>query len=190
MKKPKMIGRFRVLEKRCNNQKGYAFSIGKIPFFLDGKQCGRWFDQGDLKPGIHAIKKDRVFKGKFIILITKHDHNNGEQRERTHVDFKKINPTRYKGHIISTGKSALVFSDSYNKGWTLYLGDKRYKPIKVNGFANGFLIDERGEYDFSLEYAPQRIYRYSIVVSIASLLIMFFVSGKNFISNNDRSKEK
>ena len=108
------------------------------------------------------------------------------------VSFKKISPTKYKVNIVSSGRFPLIFSQSFDKNWKLVLGDGKSvgNHFVANGYANGWLVDTKDvcrtdlscqktadnkfRYDIVLEYKPQRIFVYSVIISIVSLI--FFIS--------------
>lgn len=95
------------------------------------------------------------------------DNLAGERNDNVVLEYKKINPTKYRVRIHNAkGKFPLVLSQNFNRGWKLYLTsnepsagvasgesfDKLYetwlaKPLGedrhfvVNGYANGWLID-------------------------------------------------
>lgn len=90
------------------------------------------------------------------------------------VSYIKISPTKY---IIETGMierpSILVFSDRFSPGWELEIFDA--KQMKFNGYANGWLIDKPGEYKLNLEYKPQQLFSYGVIVTVIVALVSFVI---------------
>ena len=57
----------------------------------------------------------------------------------------------------------LVFSQNYHPSWQAKISDDKKrinddKHFKVNGFANGWLIDKEGDFRIELEYKTQKLY--------------------------------
>lgn len=90
------------------------------------------------------------------------------------VSYVKVSPTKY---IIETGiierPSILVFSDRFSPGWELEMFDAKH--IRFNGYVNGWFIDKPGEYRLKLEYKPQRLFIYGIMVTAISALASIII---------------
>ncbi|KKS31032.1 MAG: hypothetical protein UU93_C0024G0004 [Candidatus Amesbacteria bacterium GW2011_GWA2_42_12] len=97
------------------------------------------------------------------------------------IRFQKINPTNYKVTVVNARDPyMLVFSQEYQKSWRLSLASVDVgvnSHILVNGYANAWYItpaDVGGKQDYELivEMTGQRIFYYSAVLSIVTLVIM------------------
>lgn len=106
------------------------------------------------------------------------------------VEYKKINSTKYIVNVDeATGAFLLVFSENYHPWWKAVIskGEKQEiipqnKHIKVNGYANGWLIDKSGDYQIVLEYKTQKTYQEllyftSVLIFIA---IFYLIAFKRF----------
>lgn len=94
----------------------------------------------------------------------------------TQVEFESSSPVRYAGSFSINQPQLLVFSETFAPGWQLVLfkDGKRIIPeekVLVNLFANGWFIEEPGEYQFTLEYTPERR------VQLGGLISMLFFGG-------------
>lgn len=77
------------------------------------------------------------------------------------IEMKKINPVRYEGKITIEKPTFMFFKETFNSGWkleltkdeTLYKIDKHYLG---NLYNNTYYIDKTGEYNFKLEFEPQK----------------------------------
>lgn len=47
--------------------------------------------------------------------------------------------------------------------------------LKTNGYANGWFIDKKGDYDIIIEYWPQRLFYFGIIVSGLSIVLSAFL---------------
>lgn len=133
------------------------------------------------------------------------------------VSMKRINPTkialrmkypRDRVNLVST-------SENYDRGWKAYISpndstmttrglvrdSNEIVPlpedahIKVNGYANGWLIDpavlggalsDKSTLDIIIEYTPQRAFETGIMITSATLLLTFVLSSIFFVRSKRR----
>lgn len=103
--------------------------------------------------------------------------NKEVSRVNGQVSFTKKNPVFYSGKIKLDRAGFVIFSEAFHNGWQLklYDGEKSFIPEKRflgNLYANAWYVDQGGEYDFELEFIPQRKLDTGIKISGA-----FFVLG-------------
>lgn len=95
------------------------------------------------------------------------------------VSFEKTNPTNYNVRISNaTKKFILVLNEGFDNGWRAKINNddvSNSNHFLVNGFANGWIIDKKGNFDVSIEYWPQDLVNPSIAISILSIVSMFIV---------------
>lgn len=136
------------------------FDINKkyfLPHFYTSKK--NIVSLGDLKnlPSIvsrddYQIRSTIFFKeqneGKDEIL----DNLNGKVNGNQEVEFKKVNPTKYRIIIHgASGKFPLVFSESFHNGWKMYLTSPQSPPLKVEGDLGNYKILDGNEEDQASE---------------------------------------
>ena len=90
------------------------------------------------------------------------------------VTYQKINPTKYIAEVTSDGPYMLELKEQFDPRWKISVGGEH---VKVNGFANGWIIDKKGSYDVELYYAPQIYFYIGLGISIVSLIyaMVFFI---------------
>lgn len=97
--------------------------------------------------------------------------------------WKEVSPTRYEAHIESNGPFMLVLLQSYSEQWKAYVDGnviQETNHLKVNGFANGWLIEESGSLIITIECETQNIFIASIIASaIAPASLLMFLSRKD-----------
>ncbi|MBU1017212.1 hypothetical protein KJ678_03585 [Patescibacteria group bacterium] len=118
-----------------------------------------------------VVKRD---KGAFVSETT-------SDYTKPNVQFTKINPTKYHVNITDANTSYdLIFSESYDSGWKLYLdGTKSIADSShyiVNGYANLWHInpedvENRDSYELVVEFFPQRIFLICVYLGIATFMI-------------------
>lgn len=177
VERPRLVGEFGLVKKTCERGVAAELIIGKEEHKIENRSgCGRWKKEKDIKPGIYNVtKRDKPGLDSIVMIGRK-----SVQKKETSPDvvFKKLNPTRYEVSAAVRKGDKLVFGDSYNKGWKFLINGNKYEPIKVNGYANGFMIDDDAKGKACLEYAPQRIYGYSGVISMLAFAGVVAISRK------------
>ena len=84
------------------------------------------------------------------------------------MKFRKISPVKYEVEIEKATKPFfLIFSESFHPGWTI---SSEGEHFMANGFANGWYITKLGDYKFTISFALQKIYYFSISVSLVAFL--------------------
>lgn len=95
----------------------------------------------------------------------------GEQTLQANiVSFRKNSPVSYSGRISLDKPSFLFFAEAYHPDWhlTLTKNGKVYEEgshFIGNLYGNAWLINELGDYDFTIEFTPQRSVKTGIIVS-------------------------
>lgn len=94
------------------------------------------------------------------------------------VTYTKINPTKYEGEIKDArAPFVLIFNEKINPSWELLIegdgGDWSIvdKHFMVDGYANGWPIEQIGARKFKIEYIPQRLFYIGSAISLTSLFV-------------------
>jgi len=97
------------------------------------------------------------------------------EKEKPIVTFKEINPAKFSVQIRKAKYPYfLVLSENFNEKWKLYLNKKPVSKDEhyiINGFANSWLIEEKGNYNLTVEYLPQRYMNFGVLISFATLFL-------------------
>jgi hypothetical protein len=84
--------------------------------------------------------------------------------------------------VESNGPFILVFLEGYYEGWKLYVNGSlipESSHLKVNGFANGWLIEDAGSLMITVQYETQNLIAASAIASlILPTLLLAFLSRK------------
>lgn len=96
------------------------------------------------------------------------------------MNFQKISPVRYSGTVVLGQPAFLLFAQTYNPDWilTLQKGGKTYRVddhLMSNLYGNAWWISGRGQYNFLIEFAPQRKVEKSAVLAAAAGSFLIFI---------------
>jgi hypothetical protein len=114
-------------------------------------------------------------KGVDVAILFKPEGLQPLTRQDPKPQVQKIDPTHYKISASISKPGFLIVSESYHPGWELHSvktpgSDKAFRHFKANGFANGFFLPEKGDYELELVFEPQGLLDAGFVVSILSLI--------------------
>ncbi|MDP3712263.1 MAG: alpha-(1-_3)-arabinofuranosyltransferase family protein [Mycobacteriales bacterium] len=71
-------------------------------------------------------------------------------------------PVRRSLDVAAGPEAWLVVHEAFNEGWTARLGDERLRPVRLDGWQQGFLLPTGGG-QVVLEFAPDRPYRLALL---------------------------
>jgi hypothetical protein len=109
------------------------------------------------------------------------------QQNSTSLTFEQINPTKYNVYVTSSKPFYIVFSNSYDKGWTATINGQQIPDqyhFTANGYANGWYINKTETYTITFEFKPQNLFYEGAAVSIVSLIICIIYLSKNKINTS------
>lgn len=97
---------------------------------------------------------------------------------------RKDSPVRYTIEVTNaTAPFPLVFLYKYSNGWKIrnesslnWLPENKH--FLVNSFANGWIIDQKGNFTLVIEYWPQYLFYFGGVAGIITFLLLFLVTLK------------
>ncbi|MDD5415775.1 MAG: DUF5667 domain-containing protein [Candidatus Daviesbacteria bacterium] len=102
------------------------------------------------------------------------------------INFIQKNIVSYSGKVRISKSTWMLFKESFDPGWELSLirNKEIYKPSQhliANLFANVWLIEQPGDYDFVLKYSPQKFIKVGMVFAgLGLVIVLIFVVGYNF----------
>lgn len=90
------------------------------------------------------------------------------------VEYVRENPSFIRGKFKIDKPQVLVLAETFDQGWKLDLFKEGRKinsqvHLLVNGFANGWLVKEIGEYEFSISFDAQKLVNMGGIISIITM---------------------
>lgn len=125
--------------------------------------CSRGLTEDILKKNLLATVNEILYPTVFFV----------GQNEQTlpvgNVQMKKINNTTYDISFTTFSEhSILTFFQRYDPGWKL--SEFGQNHFRMNGYANGWLIEKPGSYHLQLAFEPQKTFTTGIKITIASFV--------------------
>ncbi|MDD3679354.1 MAG: hypothetical protein PHX72_00635 [Candidatus Shapirobacteria bacterium] len=100
-----------------------------------------------------------------------------EKSQPPQITFERIAPSQYRVVIVNASDPFLLtLNQSFHPGWQI-IKEGKILPAKhfpTNSFTNTWEIQEPGNYQLTVKFAPQKIYRIGLIISG---LTFFFALG-------------
>lgn len=125
---------------------------------------------------IKNIATNRLFEPQPVLI----KENPRVQLVSPKISYSKKNPTEYRVHITGAENPfVLVFSELYNNGWEAILedGTRASDHFLANAYANGWLIDKKGDFNLTIKFAPQKLLETGRLISVFSILAALIYIG-------------
>ncbi len=99
------------------------------------------------------------------------------------ITFKKINSIYYKVKVENVKSPfVLTFSERNSPLWEAKIGNNILKDqFLVNGYANGWYIDKKGNYNIDLVFSTQSKFEKGLIVTIVTVLALLSYVSINII---------
>ncbi len=96
------------------------------------------------------------------------------------LEAQKLSSSQYLGKVRIIRPTWIFFKESFDPGWelSLYNGKEIYRPrehLLANSYANAWVIEKTGDYDFTLNYSPQKFIKIAILFAISGWVIVALI---------------
>ncbi|MCL5434978.1 MAG: hypothetical protein M1405_01170 [Patescibacteria group bacterium] len=113
------------------------------------------------------------------------------QNKIPEITFSKIDPTNYKVTVKNaTDPFILSFSERFSPLWEAEIGGKNIpEHFLLNGYANGWYVENKGTYVINLTFKPQRWLQIGVITScftIAGSIIYLLFAFFNHVKNKNK----
>lgn len=99
--------------------------------------------------------------------------------------FKKENPVSYSGNISLDHPTFVNFAQGFHPGWVLTL-NKDGESFEVNKhflgnlYGNTWWIDKIGDFNFKIEFIPQKSADRGVIVAITATILLVLLNGYSY----------
>lgn len=192
MTDPQVIKESLILREKKGEIKKAA-EFGKLTFW----ENLNWKDATFYPANIIKVSKDERVSDLVSLdslngeVLTDREYNSvisDDSIKNLKIKYERINPAKYVVHIQSSQSPfILVFSELFNNGWEASFKEdnKSLEHSRVNNYANGWLIEKKGNFNINVEFSLQRwlevgekISLFSYSVLLVGLLI--YISKRKF----------
>lgn len=100
------------------------------------------------------------------------------------ITYVKHNPTKYTVRVNGASSPfILVLSELFNSGWEAIFDDNTSARthFSTNAYANGWLIEKEGDFNLTLEFAPQRLLDKGKIISGVTVVLGLIYIGSVLI---------
>lgn len=157
---------------------------GCMSYLRENEQC-----KNEIKKYIYEKKSQVLFNNIKVVrqlsdpVFLKAQLNKPVGLPAGEVNFIQNSAVQYSGKISMTATGFFIFNESFHPGWSLELfnGSNKITPSKrflSNLYGNAWYIDKPGEYNFKLEFMPQRDVIKGVIVSLICFFAVLFLTFK------------
>ena len=118
----------------------------------------------------------------FVNLTLLNKRINGMLTLPRNFVWREVSPTKYEIDVETEGPFVLILLESYDQHWKLFVNGKQISEsdhIRVNAFANGWLIKETGKLKIIINYESQNLVTVSYIISfILPFFLLIFLSKR------------
>jgi len=92
------------------------------------------------------------------------------------IDYEKVDPTRYRVRVRAERPFMLALAETYDPLWVASGPDLQVSSTPLYGVINGFMLDQTGSYELTIEYQAQQWARFGkLLTSAAAVVAGLFV---------------
>ena len=122
--------------------------------------------------GPHHLALEQESSEDYSVQLTPASGKVRENTQSPGLDVERVSPTEFRIRASSSSPYFLVFNESYNPFWRISVNGKRIdEHFVVNGYANGYYIDQTGDHEIRLYYWPQILFNVGGAISLITILV-------------------
>lgn len=165
-----------------------SYSLSTTPLNLISKKANiRIFVFSKIENGqqvdgsilIRNLNVNRIFDGS-LFLTKKISNTTDNSSSGRMINLIKQSPVNYTGKIQIRKPTFLFFKETFHPGWilTLFQGNNVYKidpHYMGNLYNNSYFLDKIGEYNFKLEFEPQREVDKGLILTVTGWILILVI---------------
>ena len=90
--------------------------------------------------------------------------------------IESVSPAKYIVRVNASEPYLLTFAEAYNPLWVANTGNNTTTSIPIYSITNGFMVNEIGEYDLTIEFVPQTWLTAGAMTSLIALALLILYS--------------
>jgi len=94
---------------------------------------------------------------------------------------RRQSPVLYTGRFTLEKPSFIFFSQTFHPGWSLTVKNNN-SQVRIdkhyigNYFANAWFVEKAGDYEFRIEFEPQKVVSFGYIISVATALGLIVIT--------------
>lgn len=158
-------------------------SFDIVDVFMVGSKSGEVYAA---RPAFKPIAPDEVptvlstLNETSAIVHDSRTESAGHSESLPDIRFERTHPYRFRVHVHrATAPFLLVLTESHSPGWRLQVPweGQGERHVRVNGYANGWIVDKPGDYTLAISYAPQSLASAAGLASLFGLMTVLLARG-------------
>jgi arabinofuranan 3-O-arabinosyltransferase len=103
------------------------------------------------------------------------------QARGTKVSIRTWTPSTRVIAVSAPAPSFLVVNENYNTGWQAVLGGAQLRPVRVDGWKQGWLLPAGSAGRVIITYRPDKVYRTSIAAGLSLMALVIFLALRPWV---------
>lgn len=136
---------------------------------LDGKV---WIQSLPLAAGGHKLSVIQIDSEQYFLRVRPLDRGPLARTDSFPLEVVETSPTKHRVVVAADRPGVLVFGESFDPRWTALAYGKALRHLRVNGYANGYVLPKLGRYEVSIYFQPQRLFEWGSRISLATVAIL------------------
>lgn len=141
-----------------------------------------------LPKGAHLVEGKNI-PGSFFEIPRVYIKATNTALETLHpvrLRWSQKSPVLFTVHVEdATGPYILGLNQSFDRGWKVVRKDKQLQNIpnhfELNGITNGWIIEDKGTYDLSIYYEPQKYVNWGLAIFLTGIIGMSYLFIKKIL---------
>ncbi len=153
---------------------GRAEPPSRLPVRVDGQMrrlqaappgSGRYTGTLPLRPD-SSVTLQQQGQEHYVLLVD--DEARRERSGDATIQVLDSAPTGYRLSVRASAPFVLVFNESHHEGWQASVDGHALPHVKVDTYANAYLVDRTGAFEIDVSFGPQRLFVAAVAGSAAA----------------------
>lgn len=133
------------------------------------------YEYTESKPSLYIISPQKLQQYDVSLLnMTELDQTfiyNTESQSATIVNYQTISPTKITATVNASQPFILATSQALDRSWVAYVNGKKIESMPLYLGLKGFMVNDTGQIDLTIEYEPQLWFYYCSAISVSILIL-------------------
>ena len=137
---------------------------------------GRFAGTIPLRPDSQVMLQQRG-QEQYVVLVRSADQSTDFAGTGAIIDVVARDPARYRLNVHTSDPFVLVLNAAYHEGWKASINGRMLPHVKVDTYANAYLVDQTGTFMIDVAFGPQQLFRVAMIVSGVAAAALLVILG-------------